>query len=377
MRVAFVTADWGRNPDGSLTPGGAGWVRIVQVAHHLKALGHETVVGATIAAGRDDRLVPLDQNNTVLMLAPDVIVIQRWMHGHAADAIMAARAAGQIVVNDLDDYFQGLDHRNMAHRSTDPARNPVQNRDHYLRALQASTLVTVSTPYLADRYARLGVRCEVIPNAIDLAMFPRQPVRDTDEGLTVGWCGALSWRSGDLETLRDVLPRWLADNDARFVHHGVMAHDTETAADRIGIPPHLVGPSKPIASVYDYPDNLAGFDIGIAPVAKIPFNRAKSAIKAMEYAAAGIPTVATKIDAYTAWGGALIANRPRDWLAHLNTLRDPTARQEVADAAYAMVVAQDFRVRIADWEAVYEALIAGPGTGDSRAMSGSLPVGNA
>jgi hypothetical protein len=346
------------NPDGSLTPGGAGWVRIVQVAHHLQSLGHETVVGSTIAAGRDGRLVPLDRDNTVLMLAPDVVVIQRWMHAHAADAIRAARAAGQVVVNDLDDYFQRLDHRNMAHKSTDPTHNPHQNREHYLEALRASSLVTVSTPFLADRYARLGVKCEVIGNAIDLAMFPRQPIRDTDTELVVGWCGALSWRSGDLETMRDVLPRWLADNDARFVHHGVMGHDKDTAGHRMGIPDRLVGPSKPIASVYDYPDNVAGFDIGIAPLSKIPFNRAKSAIKLMEYAAAGIPAIGTKIDSYTAWGGALIANRPRDWLAHLDTLRDPAARRDVADAAYALVTEQDFRVRIGDWDTVYGSLVS-------------------
>jgi len=359
MRIGFVSADWGRAAPG-VPPhaGGAGWVRIHQPAAMLAQHGHQVVVGAGVAGGRDDRLVPLDHHAKPLMLDPQIMVFQRWMNDEAATAIRDARKAGQIILQDVDDWFWGLDPRNQAHHSTSKRTNDLHNREHYKAAVEASDAAIVSTEFLARRLReRMGVQAIVVRNAVDQAAFATQPVRDVTDGLVVGWTGALAWRSGDLETMRDVLPGFLADCGGTFVHHGVFPADTETAADRIGLPPNLVGPSKRGKIPTDYPENVAGFDIGIVPLNDIPFNHAKSWIKGLEYAAAGIPFVAQATTEYEALGCGLTAATPAQWRDALDRLRDPQVR--AAEAAKGLKVAadHDLRVRWRDWEKVYQSFL--------------------
>jgi hypothetical protein len=359
MRIAFVSADWGTGPDGfTKTPGGAGWVRIHQPAMALANWGgHQVVIGAGIASDRKGRLVPLNHEGLPLMLDADLVVIQRWMHRDAADAIRAAREYGQVVVQDVDDWFWGLDRANQAHRNTDPRVSPDNNREHYRRAVLASDVVTVSTEFLAKRIReRLGVPTLLIRNAIDVAMFPTQPRSEATSGLTVGWVGALAWRSGDLETLRGVLPRFLRDTGSVFVHHGVSQSDRDTAADRLGLTPDLVGPSRPLVPPLDYPDNLAGFDIGIVPLADVPFNHAKSWIKGLEYAASGIPFVAQAVPEYRAFRAGITAATPDDWEKALHQLTRPEMRRAAAAQGILAAQEQDIRRRWTDWDAAYRAL---------------------
>ena len=77
------------------------------------------------------------------------------------------------------------------------------------------------------------------------------------------------------------------------------------------------------------------FDIGIAPLNDIPFNHAKSWIKPLEYAAAGIPSIMSKSPEYVRfkekYGVGRIAKRYRDWVRHFEDLSDPETRNEEAE----------------------------------------------
>jgi glycosyltransferase involved in cell wall biosynthesis len=50
------------------------------------------------------------------------------------------------------------------------------------------------------------------------------------------------------------------------------------------------------------PGRIGGYDIGIAPVADIPYNRTRSDIKVKEYAASGVPWVASPVGPYRSLG---------------------------------------------------------------------------
>jgi hypothetical protein len=75
-------------------------------------------------------------------------------------------------------------------------------------------------------------------------------------------------------------------------------------------------------------------DIGIVPLRDTPFNRAKSAIKGLEYAAAGVPFIAQNLDSYASLrndlGVGRIAKRPTDWIRHIKELLDVDIRREEA-----------------------------------------------
>ncbi len=69
---------------------------------------------------------------------------------------------------------------------------------------------------------------------------------------------------------------------------------------------------RPISQYPDLSSHIADFDIGIAPIADIPFNRTRSRVKVKEYAGAGVPWLASPIGPYAGLGedqgGRLVAD---------------------------------------------------------------------
>jgi hypothetical protein len=293
------------------------------------------------------------------MLDPQIVVVQRWMHKDAPAAIRAAIGAGQVVIQDVDDWFWGLHKANQAYRITDPRTNPTVNREHYRRAVLASTLTTCSTEFLAKRIReRIGARTVVLRNALDLPMFGPAEYRDVSEGLVVGWVGALAWRSGDLETLRGVLGPFLEGCDGSFVHHGVSAKDRVTAGELAGVPAARWGPSQGMLPPERYPELLDGFDIGLVPLSAHEFNRAKSGIKGLEMGASGIPFVAARTPEYERLGFGLLASTPGEWRDALERLRDPVERLMQRELGLTVARSHAIQVRWREWEDVYAAELA-------------------
>jgi hypothetical protein len=390
MKIGFTTRDMTpafRNEHGNPTFGGSGHYRIDVPAHALARWSdHEIVVGtlATLADGTlcirewapDEPIIPeLHPTLTQFGLgtAPieltgplhhdcDMIVLHRYMDVEIPGMIRRARALGQIVVNDIDDWFFGLDTRNQAHRETNPRRNPEVNRVHYAQALRASDAITCSTHWLADALstgAGIETPAYVLENALDIERWELNE-RD-DDPFTVGWIGTTSYRSGDLETLRGMIGPWCTDNGARWFQGGHRI-GTDAAFLLAGIDPEKVecifAPMMPISH---YPVLFRMLDIGLVPLNDVPFNRGKSAIKGLEYAAAGVPFVAAASPAYERLsrlsGVGLLAHDRAEWRAHLDALTDPVYRGILADANRAIVEAMwSIDVRWKDWAEAYASI---------------------
>jgi glycosyltransferase involved in cell wall biosynthesis len=268
--------------------------------------------------------------------------MQRLMHDSLADHIYKARSVGQIVVNDLDDWYWGLDPANDAFSSSHPKTNPRENRDHYKKVIASSDMVTVSTQYLADRIKSF-VHCPIIvlENTVDIARFT--PHVHTDSSVpVVGWVGATSHRSSDLEIMKGVINPLLANNDIKFQHSGHYSHAVSVAS-KLGLHEDQVSVLDAV-DARDYP-SLLTMDVGIAPLRDTPFNHAKSDIKLLEYSASGIPWIGSSLSAYEglrkSWGIGRTASKPSQWLKHLKDLRDPVRRADEGEALLEAVRSRD------------------------------------
>jgi len=103
--------------------------------------------------------------------------------------------------------------------------------------------------------------------------------------------------------------------------------------------------------------HVAGFDIGIAPIADIPFNLARSNVKVKEYAAAGVPWVASARGPYAdlglRCGGMVIGDD--EWEDTLVSLAGARfKRSQLRRRAASWGKAQHMRLHIDRWEAVLQ-----------------------
>jgi len=359
MKVGFLSADWGGHRDSegnkNLIPGGSGWYRCHLPAMGLAENGIPTIV-AEKAATSPNGLVLHDPRTDERHDDCDVIVFQRVMNDFWKDLADCAREAGQIIVNDVDDWYWGLHPRNRAYAATDPGLSPDSNRKHYRDFLRASDLTIASTPFLADRMTEWDIDVALIRNAVQLEVWEALPQNDPP---TVGWVGSTSHRSGDLETMVGIVGPYVERYDLKF-HHGGWSKDGPNAGLVMGVDVERCT-QTPLCQIELYPQHFRFFDISLIPLNKIDFNAAKSFIKGLESAAAGRPFIAQDLPEYKYMrdelGVGRVARKPRDWIRHLEELRDFDVRVKEAAANRAAIEHLDIRHRWIDWADVLESLL--------------------
>lgn len=327
MKVGIASGDWihpDRSPNGDPYWGGSGWARLGQ---YVPLLDFDVCVG--VLTWTHDHFYIADVEGT--LHDPEVIIMQRLMHEGLIHHIPRAQAYGQKIINDMDDWYWGISPSNQAFHVNHPKSNPNENTNHYRKVLAVSDLVTVSTPYLMDRLSAFVRHPMVlVPNYVDVSRFNKHPV-SPDSPPTVGWVGSTAHRSGDLETARG----WLAPMAKRgevLLYHGGHSENGLSFATYMGVPEEMVR-TKPMVPAHEYP-SLLDMDIGIIPLSPVPFNEAKSDIKGLEYAAAGIPFVAQSTGSYRSlrdnYGIGLVADRATDWVKNIKKLFEPSYREELS-----------------------------------------------
>lgn len=372
MKIGMASTDWAvkaLDAQGRPTWGGAGWYRLGLPGKALRGQGFDVVEGTLVWSASAKRFGvrpwPAADEEAVIVWDLDLVVLQRWMFASVAVETATARRSGQVIVQDVDDHFWALDPKNRAYFTTDARRNPGENRDHYLAAVTAASAVTVSTPHLADAVRRLGVRVpvHVLPNHVEVEAFRQvREERPQRPSPVLGWVGATAWRSGDVETLRGILGPVLDRHDLRAFHGGHLEGPLEsTFAYQAGIAPERVA-VEGMHPIDTYPSLFGGLDVGLVPLRDVAFNRAKSWIKGLEYAAAGVPFVAADLPEYVrlqaAHGIGRVARRPRDWIRHLSALMDEGNRAERAAEGLEAVKALDIAQGVRNWRDLYLDLLA-------------------
>lgn len=347
MIIGIASADYlrkARTPDGQPRWGGAGWARIGQYLPYLRESGH-TVVCGTLWRENGQMVIEDDIEDRTERVTPDVVILQRLMHeGIAQDCINSRREHGQFFIQDIDDWYWGLDPRNQAWKASHPKYNKEENTTFYTANVAAADMITVSTPWLADACAKKwpGKPVELIKNYVDVGRFT--PVVPHDGKPLLGWVGSTAHRSGDLEILKGTMNQ--AINMGYGIYHGGHSEHADSFASRVGLRNEDTV-VKPLTTSEQYP-MLLTMDVGVIPLTDKPFNHAKSDIKGLEYAASGIPFIATPLPSYSDlhhdFGGHFrLAKRPRDWVKGYKYYTDENARMEDSLALLDLVKARDIQ----------------------------------
>lgn len=353
MIIAISSADYtipSRRSDPQAAWKPAGWVRFGQWLP-LWREHHEVYVGSLWANGDHLDVKVHEPDGSHRIVTPDVIYLQREKLD-ISQYLRLARAAGQIVIQDFDDWFWGVDPRNVGFKGIQQIAPAIGAN------LAASDLVTVSTPYLAERIGeRFQNEIVVVPNHVDVSRFA--PVDQDVDVPTVGWAGVTGSRSGDLTELRGVLNQFRGR--VTFQHSGaVQGHPS--FADEVGLAADEVA-TVPARTADRYP-SLLDFHIGLVPLRLTPFNEAKSDLKGLEYAAAGIPFIAAPSGPYRAlrddWGSCVrVARKSADWVKGIKQLLDPIARRDCAAELRERVQERDLRRGVAHYLELFDSLSVG------------------
>lgn len=175
--------------------------------------------------------------------------------------------------------------------------------------IQCADLVTTPSPRLAKVLQGLNPNIVVLPNTVPQILLSLRP--EKRERFVIGWQGARQ-HTRDLQLVYNPVLRFLLHHkDTEFHLWGPMGteHFPDALADRIICHPW-------IESTWQHYYRLS-MDIGLAPLDPAdPFNDTKSDIRLREYAALGIPYIASNVNAYfdtARKSGGFLASDESEW----------------------------------------------------------------
>jgi len=218
----------------------------------------------------------------------DVLVMQRVGTPGQINVARWARERGAAVVVDFDDAMWCIDRDNVAWPSWN-MRNPYDQ--HWKTcdvAAAEADLVTVTTEHLAKHYGKAHRRVDVINNHVPQAAVSLEPLpRSPKDPFTAGWVGFTQTHPGDCEVSGPAARAVLDSGGGLAVVADGPGAAREWGVDEAQvrcIPGQKFGPS--------YYQSLSVLDLMLVGLKDTPFNRAKSTLKVLEAAAAGVPSVA-------------------------------------------------------------------------------------
>jgi glycosyltransferase involved in cell wall biosynthesis len=349
-KILFVSRD----------DGGCAFYRCHQPASFLKR------------AGLFDTEVVFKAPSPEQLMSADLVIMQEM--GLASSAALCRFMIEHRIpfVSEFDDFVQHVSPRNvsgyggwnpstlMVHRSMEQAR--------------AGFAVQVSTRQLAREYFPYNPTIHVIPNWLDKDLWDVPVSKKADGKVRIGWAGGNA-HADDLHMISKVIQKIIRDHDGKVVFEtfgmapselsGVfpMPATPTTSCDKCGHEgSHHQHMGEPIR---EYPGALAvkGWDIALAPVIDNAFGAAKSDLKLKEYAALGIPTVASRvrpyIDAVKDGCPALLAETFEEWYDAIDGLiRQENARRQISSEAKKWAQNNWIQDRVFGIRDIYNDLIA-------------------
>ena len=334
--------------------GGSALYRMHAPADEVKLLGVDIrmddaidIEGVRDSTGRITKVLEIRED-------VDLLIIQRPLGSLMVAVIEQAQRQGIATVVEFDDDFSTVHTANVAHEGLF-----VQEHVGPQWAEKAAAIadhVTVSTPQLLKyaRHGRASVLRNCVPDSIFDTLRPKSEITNR-----IGWTGSVQTHPNDLQQTKGAVAEVLKSNDLAFYVVG----DGEGVRSFLGLHKstdlYKTGWME-LSSYYEAISTV--LDIGIVPLEISPFNQAKSALKGLEYAALGIPFVASPTREYErleAYGIGKTAKTPGEWRKHLQRMIDrPAEMERIANEARDRIKAEHvYSVNAPQWIEAWEKAI--------------------
>lgn len=306
----------------------------------IKHIAPNETDGVVTARTVGSRVTGLDNVPTDMT----AILIQRPTNIFLGQCVPWLRAEGIRVIIDVDDDLELLSSR---HPSWEILQS-LENHDARVvrMACKHADVVVCSTPQIKDRLAPdNGI---VVRNRLPASHFGCLPDEEFMALNPYTYDPHIAW-------------------PVSIGTHPDDGQETSYALTRLGHPVRVVGPhherGKSIFGVEPIFDGEVSFDnwmprvmtvhTGIAPLNSTPFSLAKSALKPLELAVAGVPFVRSRTPEFELLDAGLGAGNKKEWYYQLKRLMsDDSLRKDEADRNYEIAQANrydDDEIR-AEWE---------------------------
>jgi hypothetical protein len=277
--------------------------RVIQYLGMLKADG----IGCDIAA-------PGSMPAPAMISGYDAVLVQKKLF--STSEVRTLRSHSKRLLFDIDDatwHPHGRKHSWWTRWRTNRRLQSI---------VRAADMSLVANQYIADHLSALGAKAQVLPMALKPEDWP-PPTPNTASRVRIGWSGApVNLRY--LEQLEPVLTQIMRE------------HPSVELAVFCGKQPEFSATTPYIHLPWRQGGEAAAvktFHIGLLPLPVDAFSQGKSPIKALQYMAAGIPTVATPqagaLELNRESGAIAFAKTPNEWHASLTSLITETHKSEV------------------------------------------------
>lgn len=319
--------------------GGCGYDRAMTPARAMNAVVPNWTASTSMTIGSELRTADIITGQRICR-EDNMGIWTRLLHPESKPAF----------VYEVDDNLFKVEPHNPAYEFfSDPE---LQERMAY--CVWAADAVITSCDPLAQFLTKFNPHVYVIPNYLPRKLLT-EPVEKTSN-VVVGWAGGSSHYMDMVKNVPGIQSALEANPDVGFTIYGQNYKNlfSSEVAER--------------TRFYGWQENKTTYmnrlkiDVGLCPLVVSEFNECKTAVKALEYAFKGIPTIASNVTPYKQFVehgvSGLLVDTAQEWHDAIDLLiNDHAYRNELGANAYAMAqghVAEDHAMERA---AIYEEII--------------------
>jgi glycosyltransferase involved in cell wall biosynthesis len=200
------------------------------------------------------------------------------------------------------------------------------SRSHFVpfrRTVRLADMVIAGNAYLAEYAGKFNSNLEILPTGLDTRAYKSVGAPKSGDKIRLVWIGSES----TLGYLAEIKPA-LEEIGSRF-DNVVLRIICDAFFDLQNMQVEKHPWSEQTQTI-----DLAGSDIGLAPLPDNPFTRGKCGFKILQYAAAALPVVASLVGVNTDYVHqgltGFLATGPDEWISAMTTLiKDGRLRREM------------------------------------------------